>query len=148
MDERLDWWQMQPLELWRFDPTVLAMGAEAAFDYADEHTPMEERLGNCYELAAKGLLLMGEGSLLLSKIDLPRPSHLVHGSWHGQGAPARIKHAWVVLSDGRIWEPITALIYDADKFNTYCRTEKIAVYSRGEAQHQMFEHRHWGPWHE
>lgn len=127
------------------DPVFVAMGAEAAFDYTNEDTGLRARLGRCYELAAKAFI---PSPGLGNPGGVPRPKRLVHGSWHGPDAPARIKHAWVILEDGRIWEPITALICDPDKFSTYCRTEMTWIYSGEAVSRRLIKHRHYGPWSE
>lgn len=131
-DTMPEWWQM--------DPTITAMGAEARFDYADDEPSMSARLTRCYELAGKTFLNYEP------KSDSTNPMWLIHGTWHGPKAPERIPHAWVVLTDGRIWEPITACIYHAETFMAYTRAEVVTGYTSRQARIKMVDTNHYGPW--
>ena len=133
---------------WVVDPVRRAMGAQAEIDYANEGGLFRERLTRCYELASLGMVPWEGMAEHLESEGLPTPDRLVHGSWHGPEAPKRIKHAWVMLDDGRVWEPITSLIYDRDKFYSYTRAQDDRLYSRAGALRRMNESQHHGPWDE
>jgi hypothetical protein len=100
----------------------------------------DQRVGRCYELAGYAVVM---GSM---------PSGiLVHGSWHGPGAPRRIGHAWVEFEvDDRIlvWEPITARFYLKDEFTRWTLCEAEVRYTRKKALRKIAKSEHWGRWHD
>jgi hypothetical protein len=115
--------------------------------YGTEDANMEpsegfwDRLSRCYELAAWAVLYgdLGDGSI-------------VHGSWHGPGAPQRIGHAWVLLATdpgepAQIWEPITAEVFDAETFYEWTNAEPERTYTAQAAARQMVKSGHFGRWH-
>lgn len=106
----------------------------------DKHEPAmeyEQRLARCFELA--GYAVLGGTA--------PGSSRLVHGSWKGPNARNRIPHAWVELPGNLIWEPIRAMIYDADEFRTWTNAWDEHSYTVGQARILAMSHRHYGPWH-
>lgn len=129
-----------------FNPVFKAMGVRAAFDYADEDSTFAERLGHCYRLGATAFMKWPEH--LIRNTHAAKPRLLVHGSWHGPEAPARIDHCWVVLDGDWIWEPISALIYEPDQFYEYTRGQINALHTGPEALAHMMSTGHFGPWHE
>lgn len=99
----------------------------------------EDRRHRCYELAGYALLF---GSA-------PADAKLVHGTvGRTESADAdRIGHAWLLLADGRVWEPTSARIYPSEWLAwAGARTERI--YTRREAQLAVIRHEHYGRWHE
>jgi hypothetical protein len=131
-----------------FGPLLLEMGAEAKFDYANGPKVFNARLGNCYELAASAFIGAEPHSPFYrpEAAAYPTPATLVHGSWHGPGAPSRIDHAWVLLDDDRVWEPITATIYLRAPFYEIARCEHKQTYTSDETLSNMVRHEHYGPW--
>jgi hypothetical protein len=113
--------------------------------HPDKHEPAaeyEQRVTRCFELA--GYAVLGGTA--------PGSSRLVHGSWKGPHAKNRIPHAWVELpepggSTGLIWEPIRAMIYDADEFRAWANAWDERTYTVGQARILALSHRHYGPWH-
>ncbi len=91
------------------------------------------RLGRCYELAGRRVL-QGEGTL-------------VHGTITN-GATARIGHAWVIMEDGSVWEPISDQAMPMLVFVAFFHPEPILSYPREEALSLMARTAHFGPWHE
>lgn len=128
------------------NPVLVEMGAETYFDYSGQGTTFRERLTHCYQYGALAFMVMDESAPVTKKFGLPEPQLLVHGSWHGPEAPNRINHCWVVLSDGRIWEPITAMIYDSDKFYEYTRGMINALHTRNDVHWHTTVTGHWGSW--
>lgn len=141
-------------EMWRLDETCVEMGGAFQFDYTGLFTPLAERLTNCYEYAAlaffdyhftrQGLDKVDE----MERVNVPVPTTLVHGTYSSpetRGKP--IAHAWVVLSNGQIWEPITSLICDAQKFYEFCEPHDLVTYGETEVRVNMMRHGHYGPWH-
>jgi hypothetical protein len=140
---------------WMFDNTCIAMGAERQFDYTmigDLGSDLSPRLGRCYELALGAFTgwekFKKTPSHISVQVDLPAPVALVHGFWKHPRLPDGIHHAWTVLEDGRVWEPITGLICDPVLFMEFgqCRVDRS--YDETEARTMMLRHQHYGPWHE
>lgn len=125
---------------------VLGMGARDQFDYSGEGGTFEQRLGRCYELAAKGVIHLRFTEEQRAKANVPKPVGLVHGSWHGPEAPARINHAWVLLEDGCVWEPITETICYREMFYGYTRATDHEVYDLTQTACNMIGAQHFGPW--
>lgn len=122
--------RIEPVGVLDFLGTVNANG-EPSLTFAQRHQ-------RCFELATFAVVF---GTA-------PRDAQLVHDSWHGPGAPARIPHAWVLLADGSVWEPIRARLY-ADRAAWYHWTaarDEVA-YAGPLAQRLTLQHQHYGPWH-
>lgn len=132
----------------QFGPIQAMMGATDEFNYA--HRWPEEfdaRLGDCYNLAFQAFVSWSEPAFHLDWAGVwPEPVTLVHGSWHHRDEPRRINHAWVLLADGRVWEPITMTLCDRDLFDLYTRAEYTHQYSATEVFLQAVIHGTVGPW--
>ena len=99
---------------------------------------LEQRIKRCYELAgyAVAMDLMPEGS------------SVVHGSWHGPGAPQRIGHAWVKLPQGLVWEPIRGLVYLEREFYAWTSAWDEREYIAQVLKKMIITHNDFGRWHE
>ncbi|MGV8972202.1 MAG: GNAT family N-acetyltransferase [Rhodoglobus sp.] len=97
----------------------------------------EQRLTHCYDLSASALFY-----------GAPEGSKLVHGTIHGWGAPRRIGHGWLELPDGKVWEPITAKVYDKNEWTIWAGAEVERVYTKTEAVHHLVDSGHYGRWHD
>jgi hypothetical protein len=99
----------------------------------------DQRRSRCYELATWTAI---HGSV-------PRGTVLVHGNWHGPGAPARIGHAWLRLPDGSVWEPIRHRLYvDPLAWEHWTGAREEVRYSQHQATRLVLAHDTYGPWHE
>jgi hypothetical protein len=95
------------------------------------------RLGRCYEMAG--------AAVLWTLVD----AVLVHGSIQQPGSienPAPFMHAWVVLADGRVWEPTQGRLWDAKSFWSVMRPVVTKTYRHAELCDAITRTRHWGPW--
>lgn len=125
---------------------MIGMGATNLFDYAHEGSAeLEERLGRCYELAAKALF--PNYSDLDPAAPTRTPVGILHGRWRGPGNTHTIDHAVVQMSDGTIWEPITRAVCNSSQFCGYTRWQTTKSWTASEAQRQMVKTQHFGPWH-
>lgn len=109
-----------------------SVGDESARTYG-------ERLKRCYELAGYAVLLGG----------VPVGSVLVHGTIDGgPGTLGRIGHAWVLLPDGKVWEPITREIWrDYATWQSYADAKVERQYSKQRVSNAVRFYQHWGVWH-
>jgi hypothetical protein len=98
----------------------------------DVTKPFKDRLGLYYELA---------GRYASHNSDVT----LVHGSIQGMGKP-RLDHAWVILEDGSIWEPIFNETFDADVYRMLVNPMVDRTYSNEQTCIHLLKHKHWGPW--
>lgn len=105
-------------------------------------TPLERRLGRCYELSAQYVL------------DHP-DTVLVHGSIQGNGHP-RIGHAWVTWSEhvtlgdldievATIHDPVTEMTMPAEAWLFLHNGIADDTYTIDELRELIVETRHWGP---
>jgi hypothetical protein len=100
-------------------------------------TAFGQRLGRCYELAAKQVVF-GEGE--------HKPGDkLVHGSIQGFGNP-RIGHAWVERADGSIHEVIGQKDYPRFVFGALFNPIEDHVYTSAQATQWMLKSGHFGSW--
>ena len=132
---------------WVASPVLMEMGAEWEFDYARDGRSFKDRLTHCYELAAKAFFDWHEA--MPTPEGLPEPMSLVHGTWSSPDTrDAPIPHAWVLLDDYRIWEPISEALFNAEKFYEYTQGKVDWIY-HGEALVHRNVNRsgHYGPWH-
>lgn len=97
----------------------------------------DRRRGRCYELAAYALAF---GSA-------PADATLVHGSIDGGTDLGRFGHAWLVLADGRVWEPLNAAVYGPE-WIPWAEAQAEASYTRAETRDMLFLYSHFGPWHD
>ena len=70
---------------------------------------------------------------------------LVHGSIQGANSP-RIKHAWVELPSGVIWEPASNETWDKSAFATVFSPKIDHIYSDSVRNRNFVRFEHWGPW--
>lgn len=126
------------------DPLFQSMGVEQEYDYAGTGQTFAERLGSCYHLGALAFVNWHERRL--ENASMPPPMLLVHGSWQGPGAPRRIDHCWVVLKDQRIWEPISAMVFDPNQFYPVTQGRVDAMHSAVDVYRHLLTTGHWGPW--
>lgn len=140
---------------WMMDNTCIGMGAQRQFDYTmrgDLGRDLTPRLGHCYMLAMQAFTGWDEFTSYAPnraevQTSLPAPSLLVHGFWKHPAEDKGINHAWVVLEDGRMWEPITGLICDRVLFTAFSDAKMEATYTGTQARRMMLRHQHYGPWH-
>jgi hypothetical protein len=95
--------------------------------------PSNPRLGRCYELAGEFALMGDEGVIL------------VHGSIQGFGNP-RLKHAWVELPNGSVWEPASNKEWDRQVFDRVFNPQADNKYDQLSVAKYCTQHEHWGPW--
>lgn len=93
---------------------------------------MDDRLGRCYELS---------GRYVMNNVD----TNLVHGTIQGAGKP-RISHAWVILSNGDRFDPVTEISLPKDAFDRFYNSTEDVVYGQDEVFRMLAKNRHWGPW--
>lgn len=113
---------------------IAYLGTERAND--EPSVGFGQRIQRCFELAGYAIVFG----------DAPEGSRLVHGSWHGPKAERRIRHAWLELPDGLIWEPIRAVIHQADEFRSWARMWDEVSYTKSQAQNACQAFGHYGPW--
>lgn len=101
--------------------------------YPEDGAPFNERLGFCYVLAGRKIL------------DHPN-ALLVHGSVQGDDKP-RIHHAWIIIEDGRIWEPVTNQVFNPMLWEYTFNPMTDVIYTSTDAAKAMLKHKHFGPWH-
>ena len=89
------------------------------------------RLGRCYELAGRYVI--------------DNDARLVHGTIHRDPYPPN-PHAWAVLPNGDVWEPITERTWPADGFAVWYEAVTLHEYSRDAAMVHMLRAKHFGPW--
>lgn len=94
-----------------------------------------ERLGRCYELAGRRVIMETPGTGLV----------LVHGTIQGMGYPPN-PHAWVVDPIGSAWEPITETWFDPVAWVEFARPVEHVRYTEDEARRLAVFTGHWGPW--
>lgn len=70
---------------------------------------------------------------------------LIHGSTQSFDFQRR-GHAWVVLQNGRIWEPISNREWDPEVFETLFRPQIEKTYHFAAMNMNCVQHQHWGPW--
>lgn len=137
--------------VWPGSVTMLDMGAEWEFDYADlpsDEQTIAARITRCYEIAAHALVSMDAVWARAEAEHLPMPEVLIHGLWSSpEDRSNPIGHAWVLLDDGRIWEPISRTICDAESFMRYTQCRNVATYNAEAARINMVRTGHYGTWH-
>lgn len=115
------------------------MGTEDASQ--ESARTFDERLTRCYELAGYALVLGRAGK--------EGGWTLVHGSIFRPGvSKERIGHAWLEHVDGRVWEPISAMIFPTrELWLAYAGAEEERRYSKKTASKRVVERGDWGRWH-
>jgi mRNA interferase RelE/StbE len=94
-----------------------------------------ERLGRCYELAGREVMMDRSGIIL------------VHGSIEGFGNP-RIGHAWVIRPGGTVYDPVLDQEFEPEHHRDFFDAREHVRYTSHEARVEMVRHEHWGPWHD
>ena len=94
------------------------------------------RLGMCYELSAKVLM---EPEM--------RNSRVVHGSIQGFDFP-RIGHAWVLLPNDMVFDPVTELKVVKEVYYAYHNAIDEKIYDYDALIEHLLEFGTYGPWHE
>lgn len=94
---------------------------------------MNDRLGRCYELAGRRVLFDEDAAIL------------VHGTIQRDPLPPN-PHAWVILPDRLVWEPVTEMTLPADAFARFFGAKEDRRYSPKEVAIQTAQSGHWGPW--
>ena len=95
------------------------------------------RAGRGYELA---------GTAVLARLG---DATLVHGSIRRPGSKeetSSYEHAWVVLADGKVWEPAEARLWDPGLFWCVMQPVVTASYTHAELASAITRTGHWGPW--
>lgn len=106
--------------------------------FGTEHIGLtiDERLGNCYQIAGYALTI---GTA-------PQGTKLIHGSMHHVRVERRINHAWLELPSCMIWEPISGAYWTPMAWSMFVRPRVNAVYDYDDARKMILTHMHWGPW--
>lgn len=97
---------------------------------------IQKSQGRCYELAAKAM------------IDEPGAERftLVHGSVFSLSVGRQIRHAWIEVNDGRIYEVDEDIYEPANQYLARRRAVAHYRYSRLEAWRLIRVTGHSGPW--
>jgi hypothetical protein len=100
----------------------------------------EQRSGRCYELCAIAVAFGTAGP----------DSVLVHGTIHGPDDDMeRIGHAWVLLGNGMVWEPLTMNLYISEaNWTEFAAAIPERKYGPGRVRRLLKETDNFGPWHE
>lgn len=96
---------------------------------------LRPRQGRCFELAGKFILA-----------DESKTSVLVHGTVDAGRSKMPIEHAWIVLEDGRIYEPVEDTFFSAEQFTSTRRPNDETRFSYAEALIGLATVKNWGPW--
>jgi hypothetical protein len=99
----------------------------------------DQRLGRCYELAAK---------LVAYQPDAQRFGWLlVHGTIHGPKVYHEpLGHAWIDIGNDRIWEVVLDETYEFDEFFDRYRAQQHGAYTVQEVRTELLVTKHYGPW--
>ena len=106
---------------------------------------IRKRKGRCYELTVKALtsddpeavgarLVHGTVSAALGRMNHPYP-------W------IRMDHAWIVLADGRIYDPVLDKYFTASEFKKKVLAVAKRTYTRRQLVDMVANSGHSGPWH-
>lgn len=87
----------------------------------------------CYEIAYKALTDEPEPGLLL-----------VHGTI--VQIHARIGHAWLILPDGRVYDPVLNRCFSGREYVGRFEAIPECTYTLEQAAQAALHHRHLGPW--
>lgn len=113
----------------------------------------KKRLGRCYELAAKEVILIDTWH----EREPGKPVYdavLVHGTI----GPERNPHAWVEFSQDfetpakrtftlrLAWEPVMEQELPVDAFDRLMYAERIKTYTPKQAAERLLSTHHYGPW--
>jgi len=135
---------------WPTSTMLLNMGANWEFDYADlpsDEQTFKARVTRCYEIAGTAVVSTDAVRSRAEAENLPMPEALIHGTWSSPDTRERpIHHAWVLLDDGSIWEPISRTLCDAEMFTRYTQCVSQGIYSPKAATLNMVKSGHYGRW--
>src|SRR5262245_15770440 len=93
--------------------------------------------GHCYRRALKRLFKQKD----------VRGWRLVHGfAFVGGNVPG--KHAWLLLPDGRVWDPTENAYATAEEYKAARRSTPVREYTRLQAARLAAKHGHYGPWYD
>ena len=92
-----------------------------------------DRLGGCYVLSGRAVAFEAMGDL-------------VHGSIEGGGHP-RNPHAWVVLPNGDIHDPVMDTTMTAPMWEAFANPIEEVRYTPAQVNSIIADTGHWGPWH-
>lgn len=123
----------------RYDAAMERLTKGAAGVDPRESMAFEDRLGLCYELAARYVQHNEGASLVHGSIGGP------NAQMNSDGAP-RIGHAWAVDADGEVFEPASGQHYSAGEFRRQFDAVGWVTYTRTEMLKLLAKHAHWGPW--
>jgi hypothetical protein len=102
---------------------------------------IRKRNGRCYELALKAMLdEPGADRFMLAH---GRVSMIPNSTRHD----CFMDHAWIILDDGRIYDPVLNAYMQRSQFESRYRAELKRSYSKLEAASLCRENKHCGPWH-
>jgi hypothetical protein len=99
---------------------------------------VRKRDGRCYELAWTALDLEPGGEHF----------RLVHGKVYNATLDVRMDHAWVVLPDGRVYDPVFNKYFPWRLYAKWYAAVAEVTYTRREAMAAIVATRHYGPWHD
>ena len=102
-----------------------------ATDFYDRGLTYQDRLGQCFEMAARYV------------IDHP-VTELIHGSIQGYGAP-RLDHAWVDTGSG-IFDAVMGKHFTYDEWELFANPIEGDRFSYRTLSKLISKHKHWGPW--
>lgn len=98
-----------------------------------------DRLGRCYELAAKYVMNNPTSALAHGSIGGPLAQANARGS-------PKIGHAWAIDADGEIFEPTTGRHFSRHDFRHLFDGVDWIVYTQDEVFRHVTRSGHWGPW--
>jgi hypothetical protein len=101
--------------------------------YYDHDSTFEDRLGKCYEVAARWVLDSNSSQ-----------TFLIHGTIQGEGHP-RLDHAWCE-SAGQVFEAVEGKWYDKYVHEQLFNAEETLRYTKEEVLVNILKEEHWGPW--
>jgi hypothetical protein len=71
---------------------------------------------------------------------------LVQGEVTSRQSPVPYGHAWLVSSDGRVYDPVHNKIYEAADYEAQFKANALNTYSLAESERMSGKHGHFGPW--
>jgi hypothetical protein len=98
---------------------------------------IRKRHGRCYELAGKAILYEPDAEKW----------QLAHGTVWNDVLEVHMGHAWIVLEDGRIYDPVFHEYFDSQQFSERHAAKPERTYNKKEAIDHMTASKNWGPWH-
>jgi hypothetical protein len=98
---------------------------------------LSERLGRCYELSGR-------------YVHHDADATLVHGQvrWLGLSFRDPIPHAWVVLADGSVFDPVLNLHIEQHQWDRWMEAAVEQTYTQQQSMVMTVRTGHWGPYEE